>query len=55
MLSDTAVNFCKENPFKPLAADEILAELSESRACYECGEYEDFDDALEEISKKYGI
>lgn len=27
MLSDTAVNFCKENPFKPLAADEILAEF----------------------------
>lgn len=48
-------NFCTENPFKPLTADEILAELAESRACYERGEYEDFDEALDEISKKYGL
>lgn len=48
-------NFCTENPFTPLTTEEILAELAESRACYECGEYEDFDDALDDISKIYGI
>lgn len=44
-----------ENPFKPKSADEIYAELAESRACYERGEYEVFDDALDEIIEKYGI
>lgn len=48
-------NFCEGNPFKPKSADEIYAELAESRACYERGEYEDFDDALDEISRKYGL
>lgn len=41
--------------FKPLSEQEILSELEESRACYENGEYMDFDDALEIISKKYGL
>lgn len=48
-------HFCKGNPFKPKSADEIYAELTEARACYERGEYDDFDDALDEISDKYGI
>lgn len=48
-------NFCTENPFKPLSAEEIYAELAESRACYERGEYKDFDEALDEICEKYGI
>lgn len=48
-------DFCKENPLKPLSSDDILSELAESRECYERGEYEDFDDALDEISKKYGV
>jgi len=48
-------NFCKKNPFNPLTAEQIYAELAESRACYERGEYEDFDDALDEISEKYGL
>ncbi len=48
-------NYCGGNPFKPLSAEEIYAELEESRECYARGEYEDFDDALEEISTKYGI
>lgn len=47
------LNFCKENPFTPKSADEIYKELAESRNCYECGEYEDFDDALDEISKVF--
>ena len=41
--------------FGLLSAEEILAELAESRECYERGEYEDFDEALEEISKKYKL
>lgn len=48
-------NFCNGNPFKPKSAEEIYSELAESRACYEQGEYEDFDDALDDISKKYGL
>ena len=48
-------NFCKGNPFRALSANEMYAELSESRACYERGECEDFDAALDEISEKYGL
>lgn len=48
-------NYCEDSPFKPLSAKEIYAELSESRECYSRGEYEDFDDALDDISFKYGI
>ena len=44
-----------DNPFKPLSADEISLELAEARKCAELGEIEDFDVALEEISKKYGL
>lgn len=40
---------------KPKSAEEIYSELAESRACYERGEYEDFDDALADISKRYGL
>lgn len=45
----------EDNLFRPLSEQEILKELKESRACYENGEYMDFDDALEIISKKYGL
>lgn len=48
-------NFCNGNPFKPKSAEDIYSDLAESRACYERGEYEDFDDALDDISKKYGL
>lgn len=48
-------NFCNENPFKPLTADEIYSDLAKSRESYGRGEYEDFDDALDEISKKYDL
>ena len=48
-------NFCNGNPYKPKSAEEIYSELAESRACYERGEYEDFDDALDDISRKYGL
>lgn len=49
------VNFCNRNPFKPLSGNEILEELAESRLCYDNGEGEDFDKALEEIGEKYGL
>ncbi len=48
-------NFCDGNPFKPKAAEEIYSELAESRACYGRGECEDFDDALDDISNRYGL
>jgi hypothetical protein len=48
-------NFCAENPFKPLSAQDILSELAEARECYECGEYEAFEDAIAEIEKKYDL
>lgn len=47
--------FSDDNPFKPMSREEILADLSESRACYDRGEYQDFDEALDEISREYGI
>ena len=48
-------NFCSENPFKAKSSEEILTELAEARACYDRGEYEDFDSALDDISKRYAI
>ena len=35
------------------SAEEIYAELAKSRACYERGEYEDFDVALDDIRTKF--
>ncbi len=49
------LNFCDENPYKPLSRNEFLSELAQSRVCYECGEGEDFDKAVEEIGAKYGL
>ncbi len=49
------MNYCKDNPFKPLSGKEILSELEQSRSCYQNGEGEDFDKALDEIGKKYGL
>lgn len=40
---------------KPKSAQEIYEELEESRKCYERGEYQDFDEAIEEISQKYNL
>jgi len=48
-------NFCTNNPFKPLSAKEIEAELSQARECYEKGEGEDSDDVVDEISAKHGL
>lgn len=36
-------------------AIEIYGELEEARASYDRGEYEAFDEALDEISKKYNL
>lgn len=49
------VNFCENNPYKPLSGDEILSVLADSRACYDRGEGEDFDKALDEMGAKYGL
>lgn len=48
-------NFCKDNPYKPKTAEEIYSDLAESRACYERGEFKNFEDALNEISSRYGL
>jgi len=45
----------KECVLRPKSKQEILEGLAESRACYERGEYMDFDDAIDEISAKYGL
>lgn len=44
-----------ENYLKPLSSEKIFVELAESRDCYLRGEIEDFDDALDKISAKYGL
>lgn len=49
------MNFCGNNPYKPLSEKEILSELAESRISYDNGEREDFDKALDEIGAKYGL
>ena len=49
------MNFCGSNPYKPLSKNEILSELAESRMCYNNGEGEDFDKALDEICARYGL
>lgn len=48
-------HFCGNNPFKPLSSSEILAELAESRACYQAGGGEDLDKVLDEIGDRYGL
>ena len=54
-LSDGMNYFCTHNPYKPLSGSEILAELAESRACYQAGEREDLGKVLDEIGDRYGI
>lgn len=48
-------NFCIDNPFKPVSADDIYMELAESRRQYENGEARDFDLVIDEIGEKYGL
>lgn len=54
-IEETKTTSFYKNPYSPKSAEEIFKDLAESRACYERGEYEDFDSALDEISKKYGL
>ena len=49
------MNFCGGSPYKPLGENEILSELAESRRCYENGEGEDFDSAIDEIGERYSL
>ncbi len=44
-----------QNPFIPLSSKEILDELALSRKDYQQGNYQDFDEALDEISQKYDL
>ena len=37
------------------SAEDIYSELAESRACYERGEYDDFNVALDDISVKFSL
>ncbi len=48
-------DLCGENPYKPLSRNEILSELEQSQACYERGEGEDFDKAVDEMGAQYGL
>lgn len=52
---DLINNLCNSSPYKPKSADNIYSDLAESRANYKRGEYEDFNKALEEISKEYNL
>ena len=47
--------FSEENPYKPMSRKDILADLAESRECYAREEYQDFDEAINEISEKYDL
>jgi hypothetical protein len=49
------INFCGDNPYKPLTKKEISDELAESRMCYQNGGGEDFEKVLDEIGTKYGL
>jgi hypothetical protein len=49
------INFCGNNPYKPLTKKEITEELAASRTCYQNGDGEDFEKALDEIGAKYGL
>lgn len=48
-------NFCNENPLAPKSVEEIYADLEQSRICHDRGEYEDLNDVLDSINKKYGL
>lgn len=48
-------NYCNDSPFRPQSANEIYSELAKSEICYKNGDYEDFDGALDEISRKYDL
>ena len=49
------MKLCRDNIYKTLSGEDILAELAESRSCYNNGEGEDFNRALDEISMKYAL
>ena len=48
-------NFCKDNVLEPKSKSKIYSELAESRACYECGNYGDFDAFIDELCIEYGV
>lgn len=48
-------NFLADNPYKMLSGSEILAELAESRTCYQAGKGKDLNKVLDEIGDRYGL
>lgn len=54
-MSTLEANFYTDNPYISLGGNEILAELAESRMCYEAGDGEELDKVLDEIGDKYGL
>ncbi len=54
MLGGSVMNL-ENDTLRILSAEDILSELSESRQQYENGEYQDFDDAIDDLKQKYGL
>lgn len=54
-MNDVITAYLYRNVMELKSEEIIYAELEESRKCYERGEYEDFDCALDEIEKKYDL
>ena len=48
-------NCCGDSLFKPMSKQDIFMELTEARECHAKGDYQDFVEALNEISRKYGL
>lgn len=48
-------NYCSNSPFARKTSDQMLDDLQKSRLCFEQGDYENYEDALNKISQKYGI
>lgn len=44
-----------ETPFKPVTLDDVRKDLEISKQQAAAGQFKDFDDALDEISLKYGL
>ena len=49
------LNFDVDNPFERLNKHQIFEELSESRRQAERGEYQEFDEFLDEVEAKYEL
>lgn len=48
-------NYFENNPYRPMSAKDISEELAEARRCFDNGDFQDFDAAIDEISLKYDL